>query len=91
MSEHIHGHLGQTVIHDFGEFENIRGMRIRRDLIMAYFLAGPIEQEGPHHGKYTVNVMVSNGWNSTEPGTKEECQEMIDRLDWVYKKERRGE
>lgn len=86
--EHISGNVSNTIGQDFGEFVTILNMRIRKELIVAYFLGGPIKSEDAEaNGKYSVNVMVQHGWNSTSPHSKEECEKQIEQLDWIYKKD----
>lgn len=91
----IFGHVGNTITQDLGDFVNILELRVRRDLIIAYGLAGPIPypkeelEEAEKMGLpklWSVNWLVASGWNSTRPHTQEECDAAIEKLDRIYSK-----
>jgi hypothetical protein len=86
MSQHITGEVGQNVRQDFGEFVTIGDVRLRRDLIVAYNWC-PItdDPKGRTHG---VRALVNNGWIGIPVGSEEEMNKAIERLDWIFKKER---
>ena len=94
MSQHISGNMRSQQSQDFGEFVTVLGFRIRKEQIVVYMLGGPITKpfdplntEPPEEDKWSVNFMISNGWNSTRPHSKEECEAAIKMLDQMYAKE----
>ncbi len=91
MSQHISGNMSQVYHNEHGEFITLLGtVRVRKQEIMAYRLAGPItsdEKDHPMIGLYSVNFMISSGWNATEPCSKEECEAELKRIDALYAKD----
>ncbi len=83
-----HVQANSVVINDLGEFINVMGFRVRKELVAAYRIGGPIT-DGEFEGLYTVNLMIQHGWNAAKPHTKEECEKEIERLDWIYKKDQK--
>ncbi len=89
--QYISGNMSQVYHNEHGEFITILDtVRVRKQEIMAYRLAGPITSEDkdcPIIGLYSVNFMISSGWNASEPCSKEECEAELKRIDAIYAKD----
>lgn len=78
------GDVGQSVRQDYGEFIQIKSFRIRRDLILMYG-----EHISPDYTKFAVWVHYHEGHHgfAIACDSKEEMQGLVQRLDWIFKKE----
>lgn len=85
MSQHVSGHIGQSVSSEFGPFITIGNVRFRKSLVMGY---SRCEITKPDQTKdYCVMVMSSIGHTQTKIQSMAEVDKEIEQLDWVFKKE----
>jgi hypothetical protein len=89
VSQHVSGAMTQTARYDYGEFLNVMGFRIRKDLILGYAIGGPIPDKSEEKA-WSINILTASGWNSSLPHSRSECEAAIERLDWIYDKDYRG-
>ena len=90
--EHITGNMATAHRQDNGEFIPILGMRVRKELILCYTVAGPIEKPGDKDdGKFTLNFLMAQGWTASQPDSLEEVTKVFERLEWIYKKDAKNE
>lgn len=85
MSQHITGHVGQSVSHEYGEFIRIGDMRIRKSVIIGYRFHENIIPDKPN--EYGVLFYTGGQWQFKALNGREEAENEIARLDWIYEKD----
>ena len=90
LSNYVSGHMAQNLRSDYGDFITVLETRIRSDLVVVYRLGGPISPDDPlakYHGLYSLDYLISGGWNATKPVSLEEAEKELQQLDWHYRKQ----
>lgn len=86
MSQHVSGHIGQSVSNEYGYFITIGGTRIRKSLIMAY-AHGEAVDEKTNTLAYFVVVLIQGSWIKTKVQPLDDVTKEIEQLDWIFKKD----
>ncbi len=87
--QHLTGNVSQAVRHDYGEFITVGNFRFRKELLTAYHLVGVTDD--PEGREFGMRALIDHGWVGIAVGTREEAQQAIERLDWIYSKGDRNE
>lgn len=81
MSQHVSGHIGQSVSNEYGPFITIDEFRFRKSLIQAYGILRDLTKNIAGI-RLTVNNVGYEIQLSADHAEKE-----VQKLDWLFKKE----
>ena len=87
MSQHISGNVSSAVSQEYGEFMTIDNIRVRKSLIQAYSCGSTVNKED-NLKTYAVALLINNAWLGCSDHTdKKEVDTIVERLDWIFKKD----
>lgn len=83
------GDIGQTVKQDFGDFVEIGGFRIRKELIVCYHVLDELSGD-PFGRKHGVGIKTTHCGLGIPVASREEAETLVTRLDWIFAKDSNG-
>lgn len=83
--EHVSGNIGNTVIHDYGDFLTIKNFRIRKEQILTYASFSETKEEKK---SYWLSVWTAGIGHhiSIQFDSIEDAESAAQKLDWEFKK-----
>lgn len=91
MSQHISGHVGQTVSHESGPFITVGRLRVRKAYINAYWPVANVKVSPDDQvGRPGYTIIFSGGPFVESCATQEEVDKELAKLDWIFEKDYRG-
>jgi hypothetical protein len=82
--------VDNVVKHDLGNFIEVGGFRIRKELIVCYHIVEEMKDD-VFGRKFGVGIRLSVGPGIGIPiETREESEKLVAKLDWIFMKDKNG-